>query len=66
MGVKSKERTEKRGCSIPVIRVDDELYLALADLAARDDRTFTDYCRTVLQRHAFGHARSVDQRDDDG
>ena len=65
MVAKTKQRGEKRTCVIPATRVDDELYLALAELAARDNRTFTDYCRHVLQRHAFGHARSVEPPDDD-
>lgn len=38
--------------------------MALMRLAARDERSLSEYIRIVLERHAYGHARSV--RDDGG
>lgn len=50
---------EKRTVSLPPIRVSDTLEGALMRLAARDDRTLSEYVRRVLERHVFGHAGSL-------
>ena len=50
---------EKRTVSLPTVRVPETLETALLRLAARDDRTLSDYLRRVLERHAFGHVGSL-------
>lgn len=49
---------------LPPIRVPESLYYALMDLAAHEDRSLSEYCRTELARHAFGHAASLDHTAD--
>lgn len=41
------------------LRVPEDLQLALMRLAAAEDRSLSDYVRTVLANHAFGHVRKV-------
>lgn len=53
--------TEKKIVSIPPIRVDERLEIALNRMANREDRKLSDYIRLVLARHAFGHAESVER-----
>ena len=48
---------------LPTIRISDSLETALMRLAARDERSLSEYIRLSLERHAFGHALSV-MRDD--
>ena len=48
---------------LPTIRISDTLETALMRLAARDERSLSEYIRLSLERHAFGHAASV-LRDD--
>lgn len=48
---------------LPTIRISDSLETALMRLAARDERSLSEYIRLTLERHAFGHASSV-LRDD--
>ena len=43
------------------LRVTQELMLALAKLANAEDRSVSEYIRTVLSLHAFGHVRRLDQ-----
>lgn len=44
---------------LPTIRISDSLETALMRLAARDERSLSEYIRLSLERHAFGHAVSV-------
>lgn len=44
---------------LPTIRISDPLETALMRLAARDERSLSEYIRLTLERHAFGHATSV-------
>lgn len=48
---------------LPTIRIGDTLEMVLMRMAARDDRTLSEYVRLVLERHAFGHAASVLRED---
>lgn len=48
---------------LPPIRVSDSLESALMRMAARDERSLSEYVRLTLDRHAFGHAPSL-SRDD--
>jgi hypothetical protein len=50
---------------LPTIRISETLETVLMRMAARDDRTLSEYVRLVLERHAFGHAGSV-LRDESG
>lgn len=50
---------------LPAIRVGEATETALMRLAAREERTLSEYIRRVLERHAFGHACSVMRRDDE-
>ena len=50
---------EKRIRQLPPLRVDEALELQLLRLASVDDRSLSEYIRLVLERHVFGHARSV-------
>lgn len=53
------ERHEKRITQLPPVRCSDTLESALMRLAARDDRTLSEYVRRVLEKHVFGHAGSL-------
>jgi hypothetical protein len=44
---------------LPAIRISDTLETALMRLAARDERSLSEYIRLTLERHAFGHATSL-------
>ena len=55
---------EKCSRQLPAIRITESLETALMRLAARDDRTLSEFIRLVLERHAFGHAASVVQEDE--
>lgn len=57
---------EKCTRQLPPIRVTESLEMALHRLAARDERTFSEYIKLVLSRHAFGHGFSVDAIADAG
>jgi hypothetical protein len=57
--------SEKCIRQLPTIRISEPLETALMRMAARDDRTLSEYIRLVLERHAFGHASSV-LRDESG
>jgi hypothetical protein len=50
---------EKRVAQLPAIRVGESLEQALMRLAARDERSLSDYIWRILWRHAFGHAASL-------
>lgn len=52
---------EKCTAQLPPLRITERLETALMRLAARDDRALSDYLRIVLEKHAFGHAASVDE-----
>lgn len=41
---------------LPPVRVSETLERALMRLAAKDDRSLSEYIRLVLMRHAMGHA----------
>lgn len=51
---------EKKNACIKV-HVAESLELALARLAAAEDRTLSDYCERVLRLHVFGHGSTVQQ-----
>lgn len=51
---------EKCISQLPPVRVPESLYFALMHLAAHEDRPLSEYVRTVLMRHVFGHAPSLD------
>lgn len=44
---------------LPAIRVTEATETALMRLAARDDRTLSEYVRMIMERHCFGHGASV-------
>ena len=48
---------------LPTIRISETLETALMRMAARDERSLSEYTRLVLERHVFGHAASL-LRDD--
>lgn len=50
---------------LPAIRVTEATETALMRLAARHDRTLSEYVRMVMERHCFGHGASV-MRSGDG
>ena len=50
----------KRIAQLPAVRVDEELERALMRLAAREDRSLSDYLWRVLRVHVHGHAASLD------
>lgn len=56
--------TEKCIRQLPTVRISETLETALMRMAARDERSLSEYVRMTLERHAFGHAASV-MRDDD-
>ena len=58
--------TEKCTRQLPPLRVPETLELTLHRLAARDDRSLSEYIKLVLSRHAFGHSSSVDANADVG
>lgn len=43
------------------LRVPESLLLALSRLANIEDRSLSEYCRTVLSLHAFGHTYRLEQ-----
>lgn len=43
------------------LRVTPELMLAIAKLANAEDRSVSEYIRTVLSLHCFGHNRRLEQ-----
>lgn len=51
---------EKCTRNLPPVRVPESLEVALMRLAARDDRTLSEYIKLVLSRHAFGHAQQFE------
>jgi hypothetical protein len=51
--------SEKCIRQLPAVRVSESLETALMRMAAADDRSLSEYVRQVLERHAFGHARSL-------
>ena len=53
--------SDKCTAELPKVRVPDGLYLDLSKLAAAEDRTLSDYIRTVLVAHVYGHARKVSE-----
>ena len=48
------------------LRVPESLLLALAKLANIEDRSLSEYCRTVLSSHAFGHVHRLGQAGEAG
>lgn len=56
---------EKNIASIPALRVSERLETALMRLAARDDRSLSEYVRLVLERHCFGHGGNWTEEPDD-
>jgi hypothetical protein len=54
---------EKCTRQLPAVRVSESVETSLMRLAARDERTLSEYIRLTLERHVFGHARTLQ---DDG
>jgi hypothetical protein len=50
---------DKCTAMLPAVRVSPRLEQALMRLAAREDRSLSDYLRLMMERHCFGHAQSV-------
>lgn len=50
---------QKRVKNLPTVRVSEDLEMGLMRLAARQDRTLSEYIRQVLTRHVFGHGAST-------
>lgn len=50
---------EKRVAQLPPVRCSETLESALMRLAARDDRTLSEYVRRVLEVHVFSMAGSL-------
>ena len=50
---------EKRTAQLPALRVGESLEKALMRMAARDERSLSDYLFRVLWRHVYGHATSL-------
>lgn len=44
---------------LPKIRIPDELREALIKLSVAEDRSLSDYVRSVLTLHVYGHVRRV-------
>lgn len=55
---------EKCTVLMPSIRITESLERALQRLAMRDERSFSEYVRKTLERHAFGHACSLEADDE--
>lgn len=53
-------------CEEIKLRVPESLLLALSKLDNLEDRSLSEYCRTVLSSHAFGHVHRLDQARDCG
>lgn len=53
---------EKRIYNLPMVRVEESLYLSLSQSAAAEERTLSEYLRRLLWKHEFGHARRVGDR----
>ena len=56
---------EKRTHLLPAIRITESLEVVLMRLANIDDRTYSDYVRRILELHAWGHGRSIEDIDED-
>ncbi len=54
----------EKNCEEIKVRVPESLLLALSRLANLEDRALSEYCRTVLSLHAFGHSHRLDQAGD--
>lgn len=52
---------DKKTQSLPPIRIAARLGIALMSLAAKADLPLSTYVARVLERHAFGHALSLEQ-----
>lgn len=52
--------TEKCTRQLPPIRIPESLETHLMRMAARDERTLSEYVKLVLGHHVFGHAPSLD------
>jgi predicted HicB family RNase H-like nuclease len=50
---------EKRITQLPPVRCTDTLLAALNELAARDERSLSEYVRRVLERHVWGMAATL-------
>lgn len=57
---------EKCTRQLPPVRIPESLEMALHRLAARDERSLSDYVKLILNRHCFGHGSSLEleQQDD--
>lgn len=57
---------EKCIAQLPPLRIPESLEHALMRLAAREDRSLSEYLRLVLMRHVHGHAFSLEADNQDG
>lgn len=57
---------EKCLAELPKLRVPEELRDALIKLSVQEDRSLSDYVRSVLVLHVYGHARRVGEAPDGG
>lgn len=57
---------EKCTRQLPPVRVPESLEMGLLRLAARDDRSLSEYIKLTLSRHVFGHAPTVDALAEEG
>lgn len=48
------------------LRIGERLLLDLSRLANAEDRSVSEYCRIVLERHVYGHARRLDDAQSSG
>jgi hypothetical protein len=42
------------------LRIGERLLLDLSRLANNEDRSVSEYCRIILERHVYGHARRLE------
>ena len=60
------DMTEKRTRQLPALRIGETLETSLMRLAARDERSLSDYVFRVLFKHVYGHGISLDDEDGQG
>ena len=56
---------EKCTAQLPPLRISESLEHRLMRLAAKDDRSLSDYVKLILVKHVYGHAASLDPEQDD-
>lgn len=56
---------EKCTRQLPPVRIPESLEMALHRLAARDERSLSEYIKLILSRHCFGHGSSLELEQQD-